>query len=84
MPRMKVTGVPDAATSPSADATNAPTSDGSYEQAYFYEGFESVREIISARDVIRIKVDLYSHGSVVFEFRPIGKSLPPNFKSPLM
>lgn len=61
-----------------------PTSDGSYEQAYFYEGFESVREIISARDVIRIKVDLYSHGSVVFEFRPIGKSLPPNFKSPLM
>ena len=61
-----------------------PTSDGSYEQAYFYEGFESVKEIISAKKVIRIKVDLYSHGSVVFEFGPVGKVLPSDFKSPLM
>jgi hypothetical protein len=62
----------------------SPTSDGSYDQAYFYEGFESVKEIISATDVIRIKVDLYSYGSVVFEFKPIGRALPSNFKSPLM
>lgn len=61
-----------------------PTSDGSYEQAYFYEGFESVKEIISAQKVIRIKIDLYSHGSVVFEFAPVGKVLPSDFKSPLM
>lgn len=61
-----------------------PTTDGSNEQAYFYEGFDSVKEILSARKSIRIKVTLYSHGSVVFEFKPVGRALPADFASPLM
>lgn len=57
----------------------SPTVSGTNEQAYFTDGNDSVREVVSAKKIVRIKVNLYAHGAVVFEFKPLGRALPKEF-----
>jgi hypothetical protein len=49
---------------------------------YFSNGEDSTNAIASAEKMIRIQVTLFNHGSVVFRFPPLGKTLQKQFQNP--
>lgn len=47
---------------------------------FFENENRAFEEIVSAKELIRIELNIYNHGSVVYRFKAIGKKLPREFE----